>query len=135
MSGKNAQKVDMRRIFRKKSRWFAHRLWYIYTTAVEIEQLFHLTQLQEEICKKTGLRPKTSTILQETHDFYEKYDVPIIVREEPGSKLFNVNQDIDLNKESYHTIIQPPQDLGRPRKHYTQLPPVIVENIIVISDA
>lgn len=122
MSKKNKQKMVIREVLRKKKAWLAHRPWYIYTTGVEIGQPFPLTQLQEGIYEKTGLLPKTDTILREAHDFYEKYDIPIIAREEPDGELFSVNQDIDLSKDSYRAIIQPPQDLGRPRERYTQIP-------------
>lgn len=122
MNEKNRKKVDRRRIFQSRGKWFCHRSWYIYTAAKGIEEPFSLGHLQEAIYQKVGLRPKTDTILREAHEFYEKYDTPIITREEPSSDVFRVNQDIDLSKESYRAIMQPPQGRGRPRKHYAQIP-------------
>ena len=113
--------MDIRKIFRREKAWLAHRPWFIYKAAAEIEVPFSMGQLQEGIYQKTGLRPKFATILREIHEFYERYEIPIIAREEPWAELFRVNQDIDLSKESYHNIMQAPQGRGRPRKHYTQL--------------
>lgn len=102
-----------------KSTLHYHRPWVIYTAAVELEQPFSLGKLQDGIYKKTGIRPQMRRLLREMHQFYETYDMAIINRVEPEVDAFTVNQDIDIDKESYQAIIRPPQKgPGRPSKKY-----------------
>jgi len=118
---KKKRKINRREYFRRVNTWNDHTAWHIYTAAMELEQPFSLNELQNAIYQKVGIHPKTTRILQEAHEFYEKYDIAIINRRDPGVNAFTANQDIELGKDSYRTIIRPPQGRrGRPRKKYTQ---------------
>ena len=118
MDDENDNQLQLRKYFRAKSTLHHHRPWFIYTAAREMEQPFSLEELQEAIYRKVNIRPQISRLLEETHKFYEQYDVVIINRLEPGVDSFTVNQDIDLDKPSYRDIIRSPQQRrGRPPKH------------------
>ena len=110
-----------REYYRHTSRLHQYRSWYVYTAASQLDEPFTLGELQDAVEEMVHIRPQARRLLSEMHEFYEKHDIAIISRTEPGADSFVLNTHIDLAKEAYRSIIQEPRtSRGRPRKCMTE---------------
>ncbi len=121
MKEQDDKKIRLRSYSKVKNQLDYHRSWYIYSSSYRLGQPFTLEELQEDIYSRIGIRPRKKNLLQEVHSFYNDHEIALIQRIEPNSDSFRVNNEIDLDRDSYRSLIRPPGEyVGRPRKKYIQ---------------